>query len=103
MKDLILKYITEQFGNKNTEEKRTTHYSYCMFPGEDCCCKDLDEITYDTSLITGGYVDSFSMMVVLIFLEKTFNIKIPDSEATTINFNTINRMVELVKKYKNDI
>lgn len=99
MKDIILKYIIEQFGDNTLREKRVNHYSYCMFPEEECSCKDLKEITYDTSLISGGYIDSFSMIVVLIFLEKTFNIKIPDKEATPNNFDTINKMVELVNKH----
>lgn len=40
------------------------------------------------------------MVVVLIFLEKTFNVKIPDIDAKPENFNTINKMAELVNKLK---
>ena len=39
------------------------------------------------------------MVVVLIFLEQKFNIKILDS--TSDNFNSVNNMVELVKNYIN--
>ena len=60
----------------------------------------MDYITYDTSLIGGGYIDSFSMVVVLIFLQKTFKVKIPDIDATPANFDTVNKMVELVTKIK---
>ena len=94
MKDIILKYIIEQFGNKISKEERKNHYSYCMFPEDKCTCKDLNEITYDTSLISGGYIDSFSMIIVLVFLQKTFNVKISDKEATPNNFDTVNKMVE---------
>jgi acyl carrier protein len=76
MREVILEYIREQFSDNLS----------------------LNEINYDTPLITGGYIDSFSMVVVLIFLEKTFNIKIPDKEAIPENFNTINTMVELVQR-----
>jgi len=100
MKDIILKYIIEQFGNNTSKENTTHHYSYCSFPEGECTCKDLNEINYDTSLISGGYIDSFSMVVVLIFLEKTFNVKIPDIEATPNNFDTVNKMVELVNKFR---
>ena len=100
MKDIILKYIISEYGENAPKEKRVKHYSYCMFPEEECTCKDLNEITYDTQLISGGYVDSFSMVVVLIFLEKTFNVKIPDIDAKPENFNTVNKMVELVNKFK---
>lgn len=100
MKDIILKYIIEQFGDNTSKEQRTKHYSYCKFPEEKCTCEDLNEITYNTSLISGGYIDSFSMVVVLVFLEKTFDVKIPDKEATPNNFDTVNKMVELVNKFK---
>jgi len=94
--DIIKKYILEEFGNKPIG----THYSYCLFPEEECSCKKLEEIDDDTSLITGGYIDSFSMVVVLVFLETTFNIKISNIDTSPLNFDTISNMVNLVKKYK---
>ena len=60
---------------------------------------DDDEITYDTPLISGGYVDSFSMVSLLVFLENKFKIKIPEDEATPEAFDTVNSIVELVKEY----
>lgn len=102
MKDIILKYITEQFSESNGD--RYKHFSYCKFPEEDCCCRVLDDtiFTYDTDLITDGYIDSFSTLFLVVFLEKTFNIKIPDIMINQNNFNTINRIVELVKNIKNN-
>lgn len=102
MKDLVLKYIIEQFGDNAQKKNRAKHYSYCLFPEEECTCKDLNEIVYDTSLISGGYMDSFSMIMVLVFLQKTFGVKIPDKEANPNNFDTINKMVELINRLKNE-
>jgi len=99
MKDIILKHVIEQYGENKPKEERLHHYSYCMFPEEECTCKDLNEITYDTGLITGGYMDSFSMTATLVFLEKTFNVKIPDIDATPANFNTVDNMVALIKRF----
>jgi acyl carrier protein len=99
MKDIILKHVINEYGDNVSKEQRTKHYSYCIFPEEECTCKDLKEITYDTSLISGGYIDSFSMLSTLVFLQKTFNIKIQDKDAIPENFNTVNKMCELVKKY----
>jgi acyl carrier protein len=99
MKDIILNHVISEYGENKPKEQRTKHYSYCMFPEEECTCKDLNEITYDTQLISGGYIDSFSMVFTLVFLQKTFNIKIDDKDALPINFNTVNNMAELVKKY----
>ena len=39
-------------------------------------------IKEDTPLITGGIVDSFSMVSLKRFLEKKYNIQIPDADAT---------------------
>lgn len=70
------------------------HIASCKYPEEDCTC---EVIGYDTKLITGGYLDSFSMVAVLVFIEKTFNVKIHEQFATPDNFDTINKMVKLIK------
>ena len=58
-----------------------------------------DEITFDTPLISGGFVDSFSMVSLKVFLEKKFKIQIPDDKATPEAFDSVNKIVILVKKY----
>ncbi len=56
-------------------------------------------LTYDTPLISSGYVDSFSMVSLLIFLENKFKIKIPPSKATPDAFDSVNKIVMLVESY----
>jgi acyl carrier protein len=56
-------------------------------------------ITYDTPLISGGIVDSFSMVSLLIFIERKFNIKIPPSKATPEAFDSVNNIVNLVNQH----
>lgn len=58
-----------------------------------------EKITYDTPLISSGYVDSFSMVSLLVFLENKFKIKIPPSKATPEAFDSVNRIVALVNEY----
>lgn len=58
-----------------------------------------EDITYETSLISGGYVDSFSMVSLLVFLENKFKIKIPPSEATPEAFNSVNNIAVLVSHH----
>lgn len=60
-----------------------------------------EEITYDSPLISSGYVDSFSMVSLLVFLENKFKIKIPPEKATPEAFDTVNKIVELVNQYIN--
>jgi len=56
-------------------------------------------VDYNTPLISGGIVDSFSMVSLLVFLETTYNIKIPDSKATPEAFDSVNNIVNLLKEY----
>jgi acyl carrier protein len=76
MKDLVLQYVKDEY-----------------IDNEDA------EITYDTPLISKGYVDSFSMVSLLVFIERKFAIKIPPSKATPQAFDSINNIVALVNEY----
>ena len=58
-----------------------------------------EEITADTKLISSGIVDSFSMVSLKMFLEKKFQIKIPDEKATPEAFDSVNNIVDLLKQF----
>jgi acyl carrier protein/D-alanine--poly(phosphoribitol) ligase subunit 2 len=76
MKDLVLNYVKKEY----------------LEEGDD-------DISYDTPLISSGYVDSFSMVSLLVFLENKFKIKIPPEKATPEAFDTVNSIVALVNQY----
>lgn len=78
MKEAILEYVIEEY-----------------VEDED------DEITYDTPLISGGIVDSFSMVSLKRFLETKYKISLPDEDATPEAFDSVNNIVELVNKFLN--
>ncbi len=61
--------------------------------------EDDSELTYDTPLISGGIVDSFSMVSLKRFLENKYNISIPDDKATPEAFDSVNKICTLVKEY----
>jgi len=56
------------------------------------------EIALDTPLITGGIVDSFSMVSLKRFLERKNDIMIPDAEATPAAFDTVRSIAHLVQR-----
>jgi len=60
---------------------------------------DDEEITADTPLISGGIVDSFSMVSLKRFLENKYNISIPDDKATPEVFDSVNKICTLVKEF----
>jgi acyl carrier protein len=61
---------------------------------------DDQEITETTPLISSGLVDSFSMVSLLRFLEKKYEIQIPDAAATPEAFDTVERIVVLVRRFQ---
>jgi D-alanine--poly(phosphoribitol) ligase subunit 2 len=77
LKDKIREYVVDEY----VEE------------GEEVEVKD------DTPLISGGLVDSFSMVSLKLFLETEYKIKIPDEKATAETFDTVNAIAALVREY----
>ena len=61
---------------------------------------DEREVTETTPLISGGIVDSFSMVSLKRFLERKYQIQIPDADATPDAFDTVQRIVALVQRFQ---
>ncbi len=57
------------------------------------------DVADDTPLISGGIVDSFSMVSLKLFLETEYKIKIPDERATAETFDTVSRIATLVREF----
>ena len=53
------------------------------------------ELTASTRLISGGIVDSFSMVSLKRFLERKCDVKIPDADATPEAFDTVDSIASL--------
>jgi acyl carrier protein len=47
----------------------------------------------DEPLITGGLVDSFSLVELALFIEEQFGAKFEDPELTAANMDTLNQIV----------
>ena len=57
------------------------------------------EVTENTPLISSGIVDSFSMVSLKTFLEKKYKISIPDDKATPEAFDSVNKIMDLLKEF----
>ena len=55
-------------------------------------------LTTSTRLISGGIVDSFSMVSLKRFLERKCDLKIPDADATPEAFDTVDSIAALVER-----
>ena len=77
MKEMILEYIKNEYLDEDDDTV-------------------LDE---STKLISGGIVDSFSMVSLKRFLENKYSISIPDDKATPEAFDTVNKIVSLVREF----
>ncbi len=58
------------------------------------------EVGETTCLISGGIVDSFSMVSLKRFLERKYGIQIPDADATPDAFDTVQKIVALVRRFQ---
>jgi acyl carrier protein len=75
LKDIILNYVIDEYGDED------------------------HVITYATPLISGGLVDSFSMVSLKRFLEVKYKISIPDEDASPEAFDSVNKIADLVKRF----
>lgn len=75
-KDVILDYIKEEY-----------------LDDEDM------ELDFSSPLITGGIVDSFSMVSLKRFLETKYKIQIPDAKATPEAFDSVENILVLLKEF----
>ena len=75
LKDVILEYVINEYAEED------------------------DKVTYDTPLISGGLVDSFSMVSLKRFLEMKYKISIPDADATPEAFDSVNKISDLVMRF----
>ncbi|MBI4810587.1 MAG: acyl carrier protein [Ignavibacteriales bacterium] len=57
------------------------------------------DVNENTKLISSGIVDSFSMVSLKMFLEKKFQIKIPDDKATPEAFDSVNKIIKLLNDF----
>ncbi len=77
-KDIVLEYVIEEY-----------------VEDED----DAEEMDYDTPLISGGLVDSFSMVSLKRFVENKYDISIPDDKATPEAFDSVIKIVDLINDF----
>ena len=71
-----------------------------QFIVENFYVSDPAELGVDTSLITGGYVDSTGMLELIRFLEGEFEIQIADHEMVPANLETIRQIGQFVNAKK---
>ncbi|MDI6808692.1 MAG: acyl carrier protein [Candidatus Eisenbacteria bacterium] len=77
LKKLIIDYVKKEYLDEDSDE----------------------EVNENTKLISSGIVDSFSMVSLKTFLEKKFQVKIPDEKATPQAFDSVNNILNLLKEF----
>ena len=60
-----------------------------------------EELDFDSPLISGGIVDSFSMVSLKRFLETRYKISLPDDRATPEAFDSVTSIAGLVQEFQN--
>ncbi len=77
VKDVVLAYVKKEY----------------LEEGDD------RQVGYDTQLISGGIVDSFSMVSLKMFLETKYSIQIPDAKATPEAFDSVNNIAKMLIEF----
>ncbi len=77
LKEVVLEYVIEEYADED------------------------DDVNFDTPLISGGLVDSFSMVSLKRFLETKYKISIPDDKATPEAFDSVTKIEVLVLEFLN--
>ena len=54
----------------------------------------------DEALITGGFIDSFSLVQIGVFIEKAFETYILDTDLTVENMDTLEKMATRIMQEK---
>jgi acyl carrier protein len=54
-------------------------------------------ITPDEALISGGMIDSFSLIDLALFIEENFGVRIDDTELNAETFDTLNQLTALIE------
>jgi acyl carrier protein len=60
------------------------------------------QLAHDAPLFSSGLVDSFGVLEVITFLEDTFNIQIDPAVHDLVEFDTVNRIADLVARARAD-
>lgn len=60
--------------------------------------QDKADFAFDTNLIQEGIIDSLSVLMVISFVEKSFNVKIEPEDVVLENFQSVNAITSLVDK-----
>ena len=71
----------------------------CAFIAENILAGDV-QVQPDTILADIG-VDSFSIIEIILFIERKFGVTIPHESLTPENFVSVNALVECMNQYKN--
>jgi acyl carrier protein len=60
------------------------------------------EIEYETNLLRTGLIDSMALMTLVNFIESEFDVEIPFTDFTVMNFHSINAMTNYIEKRKHN-
>ena len=52
----------------------------------------------DEPLISSGLIDSFSLVDLALYVEDTFGVRIEDTELTSVVFDTVDQLAELITR-----
>ena len=58
------------------------------------------EVDFETNLLRSGLIDSMALVTLVNFIESEFDVKIPFTDFTVANFQSINAMTNYIENKK---
>jgi len=97
MKDIIIEHIRQEFRIRIfraiSDPEKNDFYNRLQW-------NRYHSIDENTELIESGICDSFELVILRAWLERQFNVDIPDEKATVGTFSTVSNIVELIEELK---
>jgi len=95
MEKLILQYLGQELRKRALHNLNKTDGTSFY---EKVTEMRVDAINENTQIIVDGVVDSFGLVGLRSWIEKKFDVHIPDERVTVESFATIKKIVQLVKE-----
>ena len=83
---------------EESAKQLTINYELARYIASEILKDSARVVMNDEPLISSGLIDSFSLVDLALFVEDTFGVRIEDTELTSVVFDTVDQLAELITR-----
>ena len=83
---------------EESAKQLTINYELSRYIASEILKDSARVVMNDEPLISSGLIDSFSLVDLALFVEDTFGVRIEDTELTSVVFDTVDQLAELITR-----